>query len=152
MLDMLFLLGDPKQSYTMIDCKSAERNKFNIGEKIPILDIADKRFRKDNPETRVRIDRTSQLLISMSITIAEFVKEFYNRSDSMDKKLKEQKIRELSGFEEIVRTTVIDKSKLLTKLLNIEIFFFARKLIEDPEDQQYDMDMDNKIQKEQARE
>lgn len=93
MLDMLFLLGDPKRSHTMIDYKSDERNKFNISERIPILDIADKRFMKQNPETRVRIDRTSQLLISMSITIAEFVKEFYTRSGSMDKKLKEQKIR-----------------------------------------------------------
>ena len=62
------------------------------------------------------------MLIAMSITIAENVKNFYNR-----KKKKDDLIRQLSGFEDIVRTSVIDKSALLTNLLNIEIFFFSRK-------------------------
>ena len=73
----------------------------------------------------MRIDKTSQLLISMSITIAEFVKAYYHRSNkSRDKK--EEMIRQLSGFEEIVRTTVIDKSTLLTNMLNVEIFYFSK--------------------------
>ena len=33
----------------------------------------------------------------------------------------------MSGFEEIVRTKVIDKSTLLTSLLSIEIFFFSKR-------------------------
>ena len=57
----------------------------------------------------------------MSIAIAEFVKYFYSR-----RKRNDEMIKQLSGFEEIVRTTVIDKSSLLTSLLNIEIFFFSR--------------------------
>ena len=57
----------------------------------------------------------------MSIAIAEFVKHFYNR-----KKKSDDMIKQLSGFEEIVRTTVIDKSSLLSSLLDIEIYFFAR--------------------------
>lgn len=58
----------------------------------------------------------------MSVTIAEFVKNYYTRT-----KRNESMIKQLSGFEEIVRTTVLDKSTLLTNLLNIEIFFFSRK-------------------------
>lgn len=36
-------------------------------------------------------------------------------------------IRQLSGFEEIVRKTLINKSAVLTYLLNIEIYFFSRR-------------------------
>ena len=32
------------------------------------------------PEKHVRIDRTSQLLLAMSITIADFVKQYYLRA------------------------------------------------------------------------
>ena len=61
------------------------------------------------------------MLISMSIAITEFVKYYYSRT-----KKNEDLIKQLSGFESIVQTAVIDKSSLLTTLLNIEIFFFAR--------------------------
>lgn len=77
---------------------------------------------------RVRIDKTSQLLISMSITIAEFVKAAYNRGSKKTGHVKnDEMIRSLSGFEEIIRSSVLDKSTLLTNLLNIEIFFFSKK-------------------------
>ena len=56
----------------------------------------------------------------MSITIAEFVKQYYCR------RKKDDMIRQLSKFEEIVRETVICKNAVLTKLLDIEIFFFSR--------------------------
>ena len=72
-------------------------------------------------QRKVRIDRTSQLLIAMSITIAEFVKQYYCR------RKKDELIRQLSKFEEIVRETVIHKNAILTKLLDIEIFFFSRR-------------------------
>jgi len=63
----------------------------------------------------------------MSITIAEFVKNNYLRMSGADKLGRDEKIRQLSGFEEIVKTTVIDKITFLNKLLDIEIFFFSRK-------------------------
>ena len=72
-------------------------------------------------QRKVRIDRTSQLLIAMSITIAEFVKQYYCR------RKKDELIRQLSKFEEIVRETAIHKNAILTKLLDIEIFFFSRR-------------------------
>ena len=33
----------------------------------------------------------------------------------------------MSGFEEIVRNVMIDKSTLLANLLSIEIYFFSRR-------------------------
>lgn len=63
----------------------------------------------------------------MSITIAEFVKAAYNRGSKKMNRMNEEMIKALSGFEEIVRTSVLDKSTLLTNLLNIEIFFFSKK-------------------------
>ena len=36
-------------------------------------------------------------------------------------------IQQLSGFENIVKITIIDKSSLLTLMLSIEIFFFSKK-------------------------
>ena len=71
----------------------------------------------------------------MSITIADFVKQYHMRQsfsttggkDQQDcKQMADEKIRRLSGFEELVRKTVIDKSSVLTLLLSIEIFFFSK--------------------------
>lgn len=84
MLDILFLLGDPKQSITLLD-DPVQDGHFNVGETIPILNKISKKTRDACPEQRVRIDRTSQLLISMSITIAEVVKTHYLRTLSKDK-------------------------------------------------------------------
>ena len=70
----------------------------------------------------------------MSIAIAEFVKHFYNR-----KKKNDDMIKQLSGFEEIVRTTVIDKSSLLSSLLDIEIYFFARNKNEANQEHVYEL-------------
>lgn len=58
----------------------------------------------------------------MSIAIAEAVKIHYLR-----RKRDDDSIRQLSGFEDIVSTTIIDKSALLTELMNVEIYFFSRK-------------------------
>ena len=97
MLDLLFLLGDPKRSTTLLD-NPVHDGLFNVGEAIPPLERIPKQVREEYTEPRVRIDKTSQLLIAMSITIAEFVKAYYNRSNkSRDKK--EEDIRQLSGFE-----------------------------------------------------
>ena len=126
MLDLLFLLGDPRHSKTLLDEPFTEGD-LNVGESVPshmklLEDSANRKNQPDYSDAKVRIDRTSQLLISMSITIAEYVKNYYTRTKRND-----NMIRQLSGFEEIVRTNVIDKSTLLTNLLNIEIFFFSRK-------------------------
>ena len=63
----------------------------------------------------------------MSITIAEIVKTVYKRGSKKIARENDEQIRQLSGFEEIVRTSLIDKSRLLTDLLNIEIYFFSKK-------------------------
>lgn len=130
MLDLLFLIGDPKKSVTLIDNPLTHCN-YIVGEALPKPRYAQEESKKSkttpvitNSETRVRIDRTSQLLIAFSITIAEFVKTYCLRSK--DTQILE-KIRQLSGFEDIVRNTIFDKSGLLTRLLSIEIFFFAKK-------------------------
>ena len=62
----------------------------------------------------------------MSITIAEAVKATYMRGGKY-KKYTDDQIRQLSGYEEIVKTALNDKSTLLTRLLNIEIYFFSKK-------------------------
>lgn len=36
-------------------------------------------------------------------------------------------IQSLSGFERIVKMTIIDKSSLLTLMLSVEIFFFSKR-------------------------
>ena len=59
MLDLLFLIGDPRKSIPKMDY-SNEKTKPDLLAK--------------HPEKRVRIDRTSQLLVAMSIAIADFVK------------------------------------------------------------------------------
>ena len=81
MLDLLFLLGDPRTSITLTDDTIADGN-FRVGEAIPSLDRTNQKLFTESLalERRIRIDRTSQLLISMSITIAEAVKAYYNRS------------------------------------------------------------------------
>ena len=84
MLDILFLLGDPRESVTLLDDPFTDGH-FMVGETIPILGKISKKTRETCPENRVRIDRTSQLLISMSITIAEVVKTHYLRTASKDK-------------------------------------------------------------------
>ena len=74
MLDLLFLLGDPKQSTTLLDDHVMD-GVFRVNETIPRVDrVNTKKVSQEHPEKRVRIDRTSQLLLSMSITIADFVK------------------------------------------------------------------------------
>ena len=125
MLDLLFLIGDPKKSHTLLDDPSADGH-YTVGEAIPPQLRNLKKPKVDEPftESRVRIDRTSQLLVALSITIAEYVKMYHLRNK--DEK-REEKIRQLSGFEDIVRSTIIDKSTLLTRLLSVEIIFFAKK-------------------------
>lgn len=73
MLDLLFLLGDSTTSTTLLD-NSLEDGVFNVNESIPKLARVTDKVWERNTEPRVRIDRTSQLLVSMSITIADFVK------------------------------------------------------------------------------
>ena len=64
----------------------------------------------------------------MSITVAERVKMTYLRDYLKDKReARDEQIKSLAGFEEIVRTYVNDKSTMLTNLLNIEIFFFSKR-------------------------
>lgn len=58
MLDLLFLLGDPKQSTTLLDAPS-EDGPFIVGEAVPQLERVSKKTKADNVETRVRIDKTS---------------------------------------------------------------------------------------------
>ena len=84
MLDILFLFGDPKTSTTMMDDSREEGDGlFLVGEAIPVacLSKSAKLAQKEYPEPRVRLDRTSQLLLAMSITIADFVKQYYLRAD-----------------------------------------------------------------------
>ena len=83
MLDILFLLGNPKCSSTLLDEPFAA-SKFNVGERItptPNLQEAYERVLQDPAffETKVRIDRTSQLLVAMSITVTDFAKSFMMR-------------------------------------------------------------------------
>lgn len=81
MLDLLFLLGDPLRSSTVLD-DPVGHSPFNVGEIIP---HENRPASYDDRTNKVRIDRTSQLLISMSITIAEFVKFAYNRHKTKDR-------------------------------------------------------------------
>lgn len=90
MLDLLFLLGDPNSSTTMLDNQKLD-GVFNVGETIPRFGKVSYKAPTQIHENKVRIDRTSQLLLSMSITIADFVKQNYLRSNS--KEQKEEQIR-----------------------------------------------------------
>lgn len=127
MLDLIFLLGDPNQSTTLLDDPISD-GFFNVGEAIPYQEKVTQKTRNIHKEERVRIDRTSQLLIAMSITVAERVKISYLRDNlKADKEKRDEQIRSLAGFEEIVRTYVNDKSTMLTNLLSIEIFFFSKR-------------------------
>ncbi len=85
MLDLIFLLGDPKESTTLLDDPITDGN-FYVGEAIPQLSRYTQRAKNSHKEERVRIDRTSQLLISMSITVAERVKMTYLRGDNLKEK------------------------------------------------------------------
>jgi hypothetical protein len=38
-----------------------------------------------------------------------------------------REIQKLSGFESILREVVVDKSTLLSKIMDIEIFYFSKK-------------------------
>ena len=103
MLDILFLVGDPRQSTTLLD--DPKNNGFyRVNEPIPDFQNYTKLPVDANLESLVRIDRTSQLLLCMSIAIAEFVKKDYLSNSSTG-----EKICQLSDFEEIVSKTVIDK-------------------------------------------
>ena len=75
----------------------------------------------------------------MSITIAEIVKTVYKRGSKRVARENDEQIRQLSGFEEIVRTSLIDKSRLLTDLLNIEIYFFSKKNNESREEKNFEL-------------
>ena len=103
MLDILFLLGDPKESLTIMDDPLVD-GRFNVGEHYPPLERINKRTLAECTEPIVRLDRTSQLLISMSIAIAEIVKIYYLTNNDKSKEKREEMIRTLSGFEEIVKT------------------------------------------------
>ena len=126
MLDILFLLGDPKESLTIMDDPLVD-GRFNVGEHYPPLERINKKTLAECPETMVRLDRTSQLLISMSIAIAEIVKIYYLTNNDKSKEKREEMIRTLSGFEEIVKTQTLDKSWILNMILNIEIYYFSKK-------------------------
>ena len=62
-----------------------------MGENIPpqIKNNNDKKIKFESKETLVRIDKTSQLLISMSITIAEIVKKEYMRGHDKKKDMED---------------------------------------------------------------
>ena len=62
-LDMLFICGNPRESFTMceIDCDK----KYEVGSISTSM---------EGRETKVNIDRTSQLLVSSAIAIADLVK------------------------------------------------------------------------------
>lgn len=92
MLDLLYLMGDPKQSLTLLD-NTTEDGPFNVNETIPKLQRVNRRVYSEFPEKRVRVDRTSQLLVAMSITIADFVKQYYLRTTTTKHSEKEQMIQ-----------------------------------------------------------
>lgn len=126
MLDLLFLIGDPKKSTTLLDNPIIDGD-YTVGEAIKTQDKLPKKAKAtDEVETRVRIDRTSQLLIAMSITIAEKVKMWHLRSNQKDAE-KDEKIRQLSGFEDIVNKNCSNKSAILTSLLSVEVYFFSKR-------------------------
>jgi hypothetical protein len=89
MLDLLFLIGDPKKSLTLLDDPVADGH-YTVGETIRPRNLKRPRVEEPFAENRVRIDRTSQLLVSLSITIAEYVKMYHLRNK--DEK-REEKIR-----------------------------------------------------------
>jgi hypothetical protein len=89
MLDLLFLIGDPKKSVTLIDNPLVDGH-YTVGEAIPPHIRNFKKSDKPNveeplTENRVRIDRTSQLLVALSITIAEYVKMDHLRNKDENK-------------------------------------------------------------------
>ena len=61
MLDLLFLLGDPKKATTLLDEQQDRDSQLVVGETIPVLVKTDKKKAQDEDvsENRVRIDRTS---------------------------------------------------------------------------------------------
>lgn len=72
--------------------EDAQDGTFTVGENIPPqIKQNDKKVKYEVKEPMVRIDKTSQLLISMSITIAEIVKKEYMRGHN--KKDMEEQIR-----------------------------------------------------------
>ena len=73
MLDLLFLLGSPRESTTLRD-DVLNDGEFTVGETIPSMERVNVKQRAKLSEKKVRIDRTSQLLIAMSISIADMVK------------------------------------------------------------------------------
>ena len=63
----------------------------------------------------------------MSISIAEFVKIYYLTNIDKSNGKREEMIRTVSGFEEIVKTQILNKSWLLNMILNIEIYYFSKR-------------------------
>ena len=70
MLDILLLLGDPKESITLSDNPNIN-GTFMVGEYMPVHFAQCNEKPDYEKEHKVRIDRTSQLLISMNLAIAE---------------------------------------------------------------------------------
>ena len=78
MLDLLFLSGDPKQSQTLID-DCAQDGYFTVGEAMPQRISTGNEMRPEQliDESRVRVDKTSQLLVSMALAVAQLAKPAY---------------------------------------------------------------------------
>ena len=111
-LDMLFLLGNSKRSMTICD--------MDIGP--PCLtgcmyELNDKVLQK------VYLDRTSQILVCAAVAIADLIKMWTKRKSFTDNV---KRLELLSDYENLVSMEVKDKSHLLGKILQIEIFLFAK--------------------------
>lgn len=103
MIDLLFLIGDPKKSKTMLD-NPVVNGEFVVGEMMRQNQGKNAKKTKNDEvghlDKRVRIDRTSQLLVAMSITIAERVKKWSLRDFEPGKQ--QSGIRLLNQFEDVV--------------------------------------------------
>lgn len=116
MLDLTLILGNPLESSTVHDDSNIDGN-FMVGANVPY------HYVECNPtpdlyrDEKVRIDRTSQLLISMLLAISEMVKITRNRNVLLN----------LTDFDEIIYATCVDKSWLLYSILNLEAFFFQKR-------------------------
>ena len=121
MLDILFLLGNSRKSATLLDPPIIRKNETGLEEVITEKEVGG--LYKDQV---VVLDRTTQLLTSTAIAIADILKQKVNlheKNETLKSLLESPTEFEAFAFKEIN-----DKSWLISKLLSIEILFFSSKI------------------------
>ena len=121
MLDLLFLLGNPRKSTTLLDPPIIRKNEAGLEEVVTEKEVGG--LYRDQV---VSLDRTTQLLTSTAIAIADILKQKVNLHEK-NETLKSI-LESPTEFEAFAFTEINDKSWLISKLLSIEILFFSSKI------------------------